>query len=439
MRKQSQMLIEFRVENFRSFKTEQVFTMVASSDTTLPENTFETSAFPKNKLLTTAAIYGANASGKTNLIKALSFVEWFVTNSHRRDINAKIPVEPFLLDDTNANSPTTFELTFIHQSVRYQYGFVISSSKVIEEWLFAYPSSRVQRWFERKDPDQPGNFKTEDNSWDFRSTLKGENRSIALQTRPNVLFLSKAADSNHKQLKQVYDWFDSCLDTYVDIQKLPPLLTANMLKNNPALEQQVKNLLTIADLGISDFRVEEKELNLKDTSLENLPDDLRNFFQSDFFQNNANKTWQITMAHHTNNPAIDKFFPLQDESLGTERLFALAGIILTALEEGRVLVIDELDSSLHPMLVRYIVSLFHNPNMNPGGAQLIFNTHDVTLLESEFLRRDQIWLVEKDNVNASHLYPLSDFKPRKSEAFQKNYLQGRYGATPIIGNLAIAE
>ena len=433
------MLIELRVKNFRSFKDEQIFTMVANTDTSLEGNTFVNPAFPKYKLLRTAAIYGANASGKTNLIKALNFLEDFVSNSHSRKIDAPVPRQPFLLDRTTPTSPTEFEVTFIHQKVRYRYGFIISSSKVLEEWLFAYPSGREQRWFERNEVDQSGDFKTDDNSWRIGSNLKGENRAIALQTRPNVLFLSKAADSNHKQLSEVYNWFAHCLDSYVKSQELSAQITAQIMEQNDRLRQKALALIHSSDLGISNINIKKELLSLTKDLPEDLPEALRSFLLSEFVQNVKPEAFRINTWHELPNLDAPVPFELAQESMGTNRLFALAGPFFVALEEGKVLVMDELEASLHPLLVRSLVQLFQNEETNPKGAQLIFNTHNTQLLDPDFLRRDQIWLVEKDAESASHLYSLSDFKPRKGEAFERNYLSGRYGATPILSDLALLK
>ncbi len=421
------MLIEFKVKNFRSFKDEQTFSMVASPDSSLSDNYLANPAFPRFNILKSAVIYGANASGKTNLIKALAFVEGFVCNSHRKKIGSKIEVEPFLLEDAGAE--VSFELTFVHQNVRYRYGFVVDETHVVEESLYAYPSNRSQMWFERVKDQVSDKSQEISYNWNFGSSLKGESRRIAAQTRSNVLFLSKAADSNHKQLSQVYDWFNSCLDTFLDIREFPPTITAQLANENPVIKETLAELINIADLGITDFEAEEKEL-LKEDMPEDMPENMREALHNLFVNR---KGWKISMIHSTKNLTVTRSFSLMEESMGTQRLFAFGGIIIKALLEGRVLVVDELDSSLHPLLSKMLVKLFNDKASNPKGAQLIFNTHDTTLLDTENLfRRDQIWLVEKDADGASHLYPLSDFKPRIGEAIQKNYIQGRYGAVPMI-------
>lgn len=422
------MLIDFKVKNFLSFRDEQTFSMVASSDKSHLENIFTNGAFTQYKLLNFAGIYGANASGKTNIIKALRFVEGFVSHSHEQKIGSRIDFRPFLLDEVSSEKPTNFEITFIHKGVRYDYGFILTTSKIIEEWLFAYPSGRPQKWFIRNEKLQDENSDGSEYDWDFGKNLKGENNSIASQTRSNVLFLSKAADQNHRQLSIVYNWFDSCLDTYTKVQNIPPVITAKLIKNNTRLKEQVTSLFNQSDLGIVDFESIEKQVSQEDFP-DGMPENLRKFL-SDTTQ------LQITLSHRTSQPTVTRSFPLGDESKGTEVLFALGGIIFEALNEGKVLILDEIDSSLHPNLVKAIIRLFQDPRINKNNAQLIFNTHDTTLLDLEGLfRRDQIWFVEKDSEGASHLYPLSDFNPRKGEAIQKNYLQGRYGATPTIGTL----
>jgi AAA15 family ATPase/GTPase len=420
------MLINFKVKNFLSFKEEQNFTMVASSDNTHLQNTFTSPGLPNYRLLSVATVYGANASGKTNFIKALSFVEWFVTNSYSLSIGSKIPLIPFRLDAKSEELPTEFEITFIHDKVRYQYGFSLDSKKVIEEWLYAYPKNKVQKWFTRSLTDKTKADRDYEYEYDWGEFLKGEKEAIKSITRPSVLFLSKGAESNHKQLSKVYEWFKVYLDVYLESQRLNPASTADYIKNFPEMREKINDFLGLSDLGILNFETIEK-----DYPGEGVPEDLPEKYK---YMLLSTKVWEINLYHRTDNPDVTGKFSLGDESKGTERLFALAAILFIALEVGGVLVLDELDSSLHPILVRSVIEMFQDPEKNKNCAQLIFNTHDTTLLDQSLFRRDQIWFAEKDKGGASHLYPLSDFRPRNSEALQKNYLQGRYGAIPVVGH-----
>lgn len=416
------MLIEFRAKNFKSFRDEQVFSMVASSDKSLPENTIATKLLGGRRLLRSAVLYGANASGKSNLIKAFEFVQDFVETSAERKRGTEIPIQPFRLDSDSGKSPSEFEINFIHQEVRYQYSFSVDQQRVYQEQLAAYPKGLPQIWFERTTkPD------SEEFEWYFGPQLKGEKRRLISVTRPDVLFLSVAATFNHEQLSNVYEWFSNHLRV-VDANEAISSFTDYTAKRAMASEniyRAIKGLLDLADLGITDFLVEEKAF-AEDELPNDMPDNLRSFLL-------GSKRLEIQMHHYSKENRIGTSFSFEDESLGTRRFFSLIGPLLDTLIEGYTLVVDEVDASMHPILVKFLVNLFQQPTLNHENAQLIFNTHDTTLLDADLFRRDQIWFAEKDKIGASHLYPLLDFSPRKEEALEKGYLQGRYGAIPFIG------
>lgn len=428
------MLIEFKFNNYRSFKEEQVLTMVANSEKRLPENLIIVPSLRKKKLINSAVIYGANASGKSNLVHALRFVRTFVRKSAKSNPETRIPVQSFRLDKTTITSPSEFEITFIQKGIRYQYGFVVDKQQIYEEWLFAYPKGVAQSWFEREWIPEEKNYR-----WHFGSFLKGEKNKLIPLTRENVLFLSLATQFNHEQLTLVYKWFSKhlrVLKAHENVRLLE-MLTSELIENNESLYSKINELLGIADLGIVDFSLNKKDLVSDIEKLpENTPEEVKSALMALSSLANDTKTVEVSMKHQTNS-SLDKDMPfhIQDESLGTRRLFGISGPVLLALQKGEVFIVDELDSSLHPLLVRALVNLFHNSKTNPHGAQLIFNTHDTTLLDSAIFRRDQIWFSEKDNEGASHLYSLLEFGVRGTEAFGKGYMQGKYGAVPIIGNL----
>jgi AAA15 family ATPase/GTPase len=394
------MLIEFRVKNFKSFQTEQVLSMVASSDKSLPDNTFTTQALGGLKLLRSAVLYGANASGKSNLNAAVRFVQDFVRQSAQNTPDAEIPVQPFRLDKESRKSPSEFEVTFIHQDIRYQYGFSVDRQHVHEEWLIAYPKGKSQTWFERTaKPD------VKEYDWYFGPNLKGEKKRLEGLTRPNALFLSTAATFNHEQLSEVYRWFSRHLlivDMSESIHKFQQY-TAEKAMKDPAFHTIVKHWLQFVDLGIVDFSVKEKILTGMD----------------------------IQMIHEMKG-GNGISFPMQDESLGVQRFFSICSPWIDTLRKGSLIFLGELDSSLHPILVAALVKMFHNSELNLKNAQLVFDTHYVILLDASLFRREQIWFVGKDRGGASHLYSLLDFIPRKNEAFATGYLHGRYGAIPFL-------
>lgn len=416
------MLVEFRVKNFRSFQEEQVLSMVASADQSLPENTIPVPALGKRKLLRSTVIYGPNAAGKSNLLKAIRFASHFILSSAERRPDAHISVQPFRLDHSSREAPSEFEFTFIHEGVRYQYGFTLDQQRVHEEWLFAFPKKYPQKWIERHPAD-------EGFEWHFSSQLKGEKMKLVPLTRDNVLFLSVAASFAHKQLSQVYNWFSQHLwvidaDDSTDVLVQ---LTAQQVKANELSYTRVKDFIRLADLGIIDFSLEEKSPERE--WLKEFPEELLPLLVT-------SKQYDIHLHHRAKN-MLDLGVPLAlaDESNGTHRLFALSAPWLKALRAGNVLLVDELDSSIHSVLVRELVAMFHDPKLSSQNAQLIFNTQDVSLLDLSLFRRDQIWLVEKDNAGASVLYPLLDFSPRKDESLENGYLRGRYGAIPFIDDI----
>jgi uncharacterized protein len=414
------MLVELKIKNFRSFREETTLSMVASADKTLLENTVAAPKFGGRSLLRSAVVYGPNAAGKSNLIAAASFVDDFVNSSMERKLNSPIEVTPFLLVAKPDSAPVEFEITFIDsRDVRYQYGFHVTAKQVVREWLVAYPKGLPQTWFEREHPvgKEP--------EWYFGRNLKGRNSQVAELTRPDVLFLSNAAKLNHNQLGRVFEWFQKSLRVIDpdEADRALFLYSAVKAKEEEKSRAGIRSLLEVADFGISDFDVQERTFTEKDFP-EDMPVELRNQFVN-------KKTLDIFMRHPVSGIG-EVALPIEEESSGTQRYFALSGPLYDVLENGWTLFVDELDSSLHPLLVRYIVELFHNPQINPKGAQLIFNTHDTTLMDGSLFRRDQIWFVEKDRQGCSHLYPLLDYSPRKDEALVKGYLLGRYGAIPFL-------
>lgn len=413
------MLIEFKFKNFLSFRDESSLNMVASSDRSNPENTMTLESFGGKSITNTAAIYGANASGKSNLFSAINFARNFIVTSAENKPDSKILVKPFLLNDDSANESSEFEFNFIHRDVRYQFGFSVDKEQVSEEWLIAYPFGRPQKWFERTLNSEQGY------EWYFGPKFRGDRVKLKEFTKKTSLFLSVAATFNHEQIVPVFDWFNNYLRV-ISTQMIEPLesYTIKQVMAKESFRNLMRQFLKIADLGILDFTVKKVQLAEKDLPSE-IPEEFRRLILS-------GDNFDIRMQHKPIENRIGGFLSWGDESHGTVRLFALGGPWFDTLNNGYTLIVDELDSSLHPHIVRDMVHFFHNPNVNAQGAQLVFNTHDVTLLDLAMFRRDQIWFIEKDDSGASHLYSLWDFSPRKDEALARGYLQGRYGAIPFI-------
>lgn len=420
------MLIEFSVTNFKSIHTTQTLSLVASPASELQEqNSFTTSVQGMPRLLRSAAIYGPNASGKSNLMEAIDFMVSFVTESSKDGQEGElIDVKPFLFNTASRTEPSEFEVLFLQEGVRYQYGFAVNCTRVTHEWLSAYPEGRPQRWFERE-------FDTVANreNWYFGSKFKGRKTMLQETTRSNALFLSTAVQLNNEQLKPVYNWFQQKLRT-IGVGVLVPAYSTSLCKTE-AGRKRILKLLNAADLSIADINIEMKKFDSSDLPVE-MPQALKEIIKKDL---DGKEIPEVKFLHFVAGTKELVTLDAGDESEGTRRLFAFAGPWLDVLDNGYVLFVDELNNSMHPLMVRFLIGLINNPDINRKNAQLIFSTHDTSLLDNELFRRDQIWFTEKDTTNVTNLYPLSDFTPRKSEALEKGYLKGRYGALPYIGDV----
>jgi uncharacterized protein len=416
------MLVEFRVKNFRSLRDEQVLSLVASRDKSLRDtHTLDTGVTAVPNLLRSAALYAANAGGKSNLIKAMQYMRGVVLESATAiQPGQTFAVQPFRLDERHASQPTEFEVTFILDSVRYQYGFAMTAERIVSEHLLVYKAFKPQRWFVRHFDQNAAK-----DVYEFGPGLKGAKNLWEGATRANALFLSMAVQLNSEALRPVFDWFVKSLVIFNEQAQLNPQTSVQMLKQAEG-RKQICDFLTAADISIADIQV----------VTEKVPG------QRVHFDLAAGKTEvrseeveqdQLRFSHITEHGRA--VFDLMDESNGTRNLLFIAGPVLDILKKGLVLIVDELDTSLHTLLVRELVQLFHRPETNTGGAQLIFTTHDTSLLDApDLFRRDQVWLVEKDQDQASSLIALAEFSPRKNEALERGYLFGRYGGVPFLRN-----
>lgn len=413
------MLVEFRLGNYRSIRDPQVLSMVASSRKELPENTCKPDSDTNLELLRSAVIYGANAAGKSNVVRALEFMREVVLMSAKESQQGeKIPVKSFLFDKKTSSQPSTFETTFIKDKVRYQYGFVLDENRIFEEWLNAYPLGRMQQWFNRE-----YDAKTDKYRWKFGKFLTGKKQLWQDSTRKNALFLSTAAQLNSEQLAPVVSWFQKNLVFVHPFNKRhwhAGRDRSYSQLDTPEGKKKLLKYMRFADPSISDILLEE------DTLPKNVPNKLKKTLTILF----ADKEWRDPTFIHTNNSPLE----FVDESHGTQQFFAFAGHWIDAMEKGKVIIVDELDNSLHPLAVRFLINLISSSKENKENSQLVFTTHDTSLLDNDLFRRDQVWFVEKDEHNATQLYPLLDFSPRKDEAIGRGYLQGQYGALPYLGN-----
>jgi len=369
-------------------------------------------------------IYGANASGKSNLVRALHLMRGIVLESAALQPQQLLNVQPFRLDETSSREPTLFEVTIMIGGVRYQYGFEFIPARIISEWLLVYQKSKPQRWFDRRSGHSDGKDRFE-----FGPHLSGPKRIWQEATRSNALFLSTAVQLNSEVLAPLYSWFALALNVFLGGGQVPPDFSTSMIQN-PVGQARIASLLSAADIAIASISAEPMKGFRQSIKL-----DLANGMTDSKIE--EAEIMMPRFKHKIGDVSAD--FEFGDESEGTQKLFSLAGPLFDIIENGRILVIDELDRSLHPLLVRQIIETFHDPKINCRGAQLIFTTHDTAQLDSSLLRRDQIWFTEKSRFQSSELVPLMDFSPRKDEALERGYLGGRYGGIPILADRLIAE
>ena len=443
------MLIEFKVKNFRSFSDEQTLSMVAGGakrDKTRPENLIDCGEI---SLVKAAAIYGANASGKSNVIKAISVMQTFVISSAMQ-MNLGDPireVDPFRLSQETLDQPSSFQTVILLDGTQYTYGFSVNAVRVLDEWLEVLPSGgRTARWIDRRMDDSGQSH------WSIGGPLKKDATLLREKTRDNGLVLSRGADLNIEELKELYLWFRNRVEVHdlsdrTDVVSMSMGTAKRAAKEEP-FRQRVARMLRDADVGINGMRISEQSIPTLSDSAPGIPPDGSPESEANALKElflvrrrasyEAGGKYSVATQHAM--PGTDTFVDFrmdEEESNGTQRLFALAEPIFRAFDDGHLLVLDELDCSMHPNMTRKLLDLFQSDTANKTGAQLIFATHDSSLLDSGLLRRDQIWFTEKDEYQATQLYSLYDFsvkdRPRKQSALERNYLAGKMGAVPSFG------
>jgi predicted ATPase len=434
------MLLGFQAENVRSFRDPIEFSLEATTmaePDVVREIPWRIEGRTLTRVLPAAGVFGANASGKTNLLRALDDMRRFVRDSYSPEIRrSEHPFErlrkPFQLDPRRAKQPSTYEIDLIIDGVRYEYGFQVDDDRVLREWARRYPRGKAATIFER----EPGVMI----SFADRHSKKG--RAIQEFVRDDTLLLSVAETAGYEQLRPLYKWF-GCNFKLCDAssREARSVLTARLMATEDR-RRQVLALLQVADLGITDARRQEAEPHELEL-LHKLVRAINTVEEVSDGQSQSDKSMQVQLEGipskikltHRGRQGDVEFEP-QQESLGTMIWLGLVGPLLEALIDGTVLLVDELEASLHPLLVEQFVRLFQSPESNPNNAQLIFNSHEARLLGNtaldRVLGRDQAWFTEKLDDGSTHLYSLADLDPRKSEAIAKRYLDGRYGATPIL-------
>ncbi|WP_159037248.1 AAA family ATPase [Streptomyces specialis] len=426
------MLLNFRIANFRSLKEPQEFDLRAVY------------GGQQEPALNVAAVYGANASGKSNLLRGLRFMHDAVLDHSDWKTRGRIRVEPFLLDDTSKDEPSSFSVDLLVQGVRYVYGFSVTQERVVEEWLHSFPKKKKRILFER-----------EGDEYYFGPSFASARANLLKEiTDSKSLYLSSAAKAKQSEAAAVFAWFSESLWFVSDedeSRQLQRHITREVLLD-AAMAPRIQSLLKAADLGIEETRAEDVSTFHFEEDTENLVEDgsltirrdrsgrtailyrgtppeltagLRNLLESEI----------LVQFKHLGETPMD--FTLSQESRGTKTWFDISGVVVRALENGWTLVVDELDTSLHPLLLAQMIRLFQNAESNGTGAQLIFTTHDASLMGrhggEELLRRDEIWFTQKDaSTGSTELYPLTDFKPRAGLNWEKRYLGGAVGAVPYI-------
>ena len=421
------MLLNFTVENFRSIKEPITLDMEAMGQVSELKNNLV--AKSRYKLLKSAVIYGANGSGKSNIVKALVFVINFVRHSINRQEGDIIQgINPFILAVGYESKPSFFELEFSIDETKYRYGLEVSQKEVHAEWLFSLPKSKRKEilLFVRETQD------IEVHKNNFKEGLKLEDK-----VRTNSLFLSVCAQFNGEISKRVMGYFNRIDVLSGDSNLIDRNFTPNFIKDLDNY-QTVISALQQADFGIENI-IEEQPFagKLPNTIPTNLPDELKDKLKSAKILMTERKRFDAQGV----DVGTAKLAFNDAESAGTQKYFYLFGRIQDTLQKGNVLCIDELEASLHPKLTFNIIRMFHDKEINKGGAQLIFTTHDTNLLSSGLFRRDQIYFTEKNRRAETDLYSLAEFKyednsaVRKDANYERNYLKGRYGAIPFLGDL----
>lgn len=410
------MLIEFKVSNYRSIAEEQIISFVpASNQKDHPDNIITSG---KYKSLNAIALYGANASGKSNILKAMELFHRLLTMFTLSNSTAKLPYDPFLLKESYRNKPTKLEITFILNETRYRYIVEYNLTSIIAECLYRKKAGREVTLFEREN----GVIAVSDG---FKSSEKVINAAIEA-TRDNSLFLSTCDTFNVKEAKALFEWFANI--NFVDGANMTnqDQTSARIWNDNLIPRGKMKDYLLLLNLGFSDINVKKIEAPV--------------FSMMGF-------TYEIMVKHHIyreNNTKTNNtiFWDLENESQGTQRAFQLSAyVVVKILFEGGILIIDEIEAKMHPIMTINTLNLFLNKETNPKNAQIIFTTHDTNLLTYTDLRRDQINFVEKNQWEATEVYSLSDFKyfnekERIDTDKEKRYMEGRYGAIPILSDFS---
>lgn len=416
------MIIYFKVGNFKSINEPVIINFNTSSiNEHYESNVIE---FNKIKLLKTIMMYGHNASGKSKILDALIYFKSFIKiSATEREVGEGITIEPFKLLDESAKKPSFFEISFLIGKIKYRYGFEADSKKIHKEWLLELKVTKETPLFLRINQEIEIDYKRFPNS-----------ELLDKKTRENALFLSVATQWNVKKALQIDDWVNSIFVVHGINDREHREITLDLLKDEK-YNRIIKKFIQKADLGINDVQAIDLPLRFDDFK-DKLPEELKEAFKIRL----EKKTPQIILTKHNifnkENEIIgeETFLLDRDESEGTKKYFNLIGLIVVAILENRLVIIDEFDARLHTLLSKAIIKLF-NSNKIESKAQLLIASHDTALIDRDLLRRDQIYFIEKTYNGSSKAISLVEYKPRKESPYDKNYLDGRYGGIPFIEDL----
>lgn len=387
------MLLQFSVTNHRSIKETAVISMKAAADKTMKEILISPDG--KKELVPVMAIYGANAAGKSNVIHALLLMREMICGNYAKPLKgAELPYEPFAFVD-GETKPTAFEIIYYNDGIKYAYGFSFNTNRIIDEYLYHWPNGREALVFSR-----------EKDKYEFRESIQ-EQLTLAGRTSDNRLYLTTSNEWNCAQTEKAYLWFQKNLRGVIATGVSNEATIAAIREGGDEKKRILKEMM-LADLGICNVELTGTKEKPIISTVHRLTD-----------SNGEQKQYTLLLGQ---------------ESVGTQRFFSRIGLWMEAINSGAVLVVDEIEASMHPLLTRHLIEMIQDQTVNQNHAQLIFTTHDTGLLDLKLLRRDQIWFAEKDEKSMqTDIYALTEFSPRKDENIAKGYLQGRYGAIPFIG------
>lgn len=415
------MLLSFKVKNYRSIKEEVSLDLLATSDDTLlSQNVFVANKLP---ILKSIGVYGPNASGKSNILKAyMVFRSMILESLIRANLDVDLSNEFFKLSSTTENKPSRFEMTFLIDEDEFVYGFEISKKQVEAEWLIKI-KGKVE-YFVRKKQD------IEHNKNYFREATA----ILKKQTGERVLFLSVLSANNQPLSKKIVDFIQN--SNYVSGTNRGVTLnySLNQFLSGEDMAKKMRDWMVNADFGITDIVASQRLVSSDD--IREIPDKFKELiFKKDSKITERRLKFSHSKYDKDRKKVGDEFLDFfAEESEGTQQFFALVAPLIDTLNHGKVLFIDEIDASLHPQLCKYIVTVFNSKKGNPKNAQLVFTTHDISLLDVGLLRRDQVYFTEKNKFGATKLFSLSDISERKGLNFAKRYMEGRYDALPYLSD-----